>query len=348
MTVRRHSPDYNFCGDPSSGVTLRWGRTLAESPLRAPWPELADIAIGNRCSKGCPFCYRDSQPDGPLMSLDAYEFVLERLRSERWGSVFQVALGGGEPLEHPDLLGILDATVERGVVPNFTTNGELVDRALAREIAKRAGAVAVSARSLSSFARSAMNALVAAGVRTNIHFVLSESSLDEACAILEGRFDGALAGLNALVFLTYKPKGRAGEGDCLLEGPRLERFIKLAERKPASLRIGFDACFVPPLLKSSAVEEALVDSCECGFFSVFVDESLRVSPCSFNSGEEPGFDLRSLSLEEIWEEGFAPYRRAVLERRCADESCSSRGSCRGACPLFKELKFCFKPESEVA
>ena len=57
------------------------------------------------------------------MSLNQYCQVLDSLNHPLYGNVFQVAIGGGEPLEHPDFLKIIDATLQRKIVPNFTTNG---------------------------------------------------------------------------------------------------------------------------------------------------------------------------------------------------------------------------------
>ena len=66
----RNIGDYHFLADPESGITFRWGKTLDENPIFSPVPELADISISNRCSKGCSFCYKDSTPEGKQMSID--------------------------------------------------------------------------------------------------------------------------------------------------------------------------------------------------------------------------------------------------------------------------------------
>ena len=72
---------------------MRWGKTVNDDPYRAPMPELVDISISNHCTKGCTFCYRDSVPNHVFMSLEDYERVIQSLNHERWGNVFQVALG---------------------------------------------------------------------------------------------------------------------------------------------------------------------------------------------------------------------------------------------------------------
>jgi radical SAM protein with 4Fe4S-binding SPASM domain len=337
--IRRHAPGYNFAGDLESGVTFRWGATPALDPAFAPWPELADISISNRCSKGCDFCYRDSVPAGGLMSLEEYDFVLYQLQSPRWGSVFQVALGGGEPLEHPHLLEFLRLTRTRGVIPNFTTNGELLDRSLVTALAGLAGAVAISIPRLEALDPRKVALLAGAGLRANLHYVLERRNLEEATAIVEGRFDGLLADVNAVIFLTYKPRGRGTADRCLREGPELDRFLVAIDARRSGVRIGFDACFVPLLLRSTRIDPSLVDACECGFFSVYVDEQLQVKPCSFACGDAQTFSLRELPFSEIWERLLAPFREAQAADLCG-RSCANRGHCRGRCPYFSELAFC--------
>ena len=144
MKIRRHSKEYNFIGDTVSGTTFRWGRTFEENPQYAPWPELADISISNHCTNGCDFCYRDSTSNLSFMLPDDYEYLIKQLNHPDWGNVFQVALGGGEPLEHPDFMKIIDITLKYGVVPNFTTNGKHLTSDLITRLKKKVGAVALS------------------------------------------------------------------------------------------------------------------------------------------------------------------------------------------------------------
>lgn len=117
--LRRHTHGYNFVADRGTGVTLRWGETLADDPLRAPWPELADISISNRCTAGCDYCYRNSTAAGDIMEATAYGRVLDKLTHPVLGGVFQVALGGGEPTQHPEL-------VVSGRLPLAAASGSLI------------------------------------------------------------------------------------------------------------------------------------------------------------------------------------------------------------------------------
>ena len=345
-SLRRHSRDYNFVGNPETGLTVRWGKKLGRDPVQAPWPELADISISNRCSKGCSFCYRDSRPDGGLMTLDAYRYALDSLTSPVWGPVFQVALGGGEPLEHPDFLEMLDITKQRGIVANFTTNGDLLDGAMARALHGRVGAVAVSASDLTTFDGRALSFLRQAGVRANLHFILSKSSLAQATEILEGKHDGTLDGATGIVFLTHKPRGRAGQDDCLeYGGAELGRFLELARNHRSRTPIGFDACFVPPVLRHGCADPRTVDACECGFFSVYIDEGLNVKPCSFAPDDGDAWSLLEWDFKTIWNGFYDSYRKSQSARTCTS-ACLAHEHCRGVCPHFPEIAFCHTPSEE--
>lgn len=339
--MRRHSSDYNFIGDTETGVTMRWGSTLEQDPVRAPWPELADISVSNHCSQGCDFCYRDSRPDNSFLSLADYERVLDSLTSPRWGSVFQVALGGGEPLEHPDFLEMIRRTADRGIVVNFTTNGRAVTKALADELAGKVGAVALSISRIEQVRPERIKLLADAGIKTNIHFVLDNNSIGQAAELLEGRFNHLLADVNATIFLTFKPKGRGTQSRCIQPGVALDRFVSRIDSSICSAHIGFDACFVPILMRRTEVDVDYVDSCECAFFSVYIDERMNVKPCSFAVGDTDSFNLGKYSMEEIWTNHFSAYREKLLGDPC-QENCHHARACHGKCAYFESLAFCHR------
>ncbi len=104
-------------------------------------PELLDISISNWCDKGCSFCYRDSNPSGKSISLKDYENILVQAKE---CDVFQIALGGGNPNQHPNFIDILKLTREYNIVPSYTTNGRGLTKEILEASKKYCGAVAVS------------------------------------------------------------------------------------------------------------------------------------------------------------------------------------------------------------
>lgn len=338
MMLERHIGDYHFVADAQSGVTMRWGTTLDENPVWAPVPELADISISNHCSKGCTFCYKDSRVNNEFLSLADYCTVLDAMCHPRHGNVFQIALGGGEPLEHPDFLRIIDETCKRGIVPNFTTNGIYLTQSICQKLINKVGAVALSISSIKELDKVKVAMLANAGIKTNIHYVLSNESIEEASKILKGHFNADFSLVNAIVFLTYKPAGRANVNNVLKDGKALRTFVSLiADASIVRPRIGFDACFVPMLLKYSSVNTQLVDTCEGAFFSVYIDHKMMVSPCSFSNGKD-SYSLKQYDFYEIWDNKFDTYRKMYMNN-CA-VNCKVKNLCHGGCPYYPQITIC--------
>lgn len=341
MKIRRHSKNYNFYGDTETGITMRWGNTINKNPEFAPWPELADISISNHCTKGCEFCYKDSTNNNIFMSVEDYEYVLSSLQSKTFGNVFQVALGGGEPLEHPDFTEIINITYEKGIVANFTTNGIYLNEDIVKSIKNKVGAVAVSVNNVKDINIEKIKMLTDFGIKTNIHFVLDNKSIDQAIEILKGKYNNLLNKVNGVIFLTYKPSGRATVRNALTINEKLKKFTSLIENNKCVSRIGFDACFVPVLMKFTNVEVDYIDSCECGFFSVYIDEELNVKPCSFANNDKYTYNLKDYNMKEIWEQKYDVLRKEAIKDSCVNE-CINKINCRGKCSYFDNLSFCYK------
>lgn len=338
MMLERHIGDYHFIADAQNGITMRWGATLDDNPIWAPVPELADISISNHCSKGCSFCYKDSRINYEFMSLNDYCRVLDAMCHPRYGNVFQVALGGGEPLEHPDFLRIIDETCKRNIVPNFTTNGIFLTPDICLKLKNKVGAVALSVSSVDELDKTRLTMLADANIKTNIHYVLSSENLEEACQILQGHFNDYFIRVNAIVFLTYKPAGRAKARNVIKDGNSFSRFISMiADSSRVRPRIGFDACFVPMLLRYCNVPPQLIDTCEGAFFSVYIDHEMKVSPCSFSNGKD-AYSLRKYDFYEIWNNKFAAFRDKYMNNCIVD--CKAKNLCHGGCPYYPQITIC--------
>jgi len=339
MKIRRHSKDYNFIGDTITGATFRWGASFEKNPKYAPWPELADISISNHCTNGCDFCYRDSKPNNSFMSLDDYEYLLKQLRHPHWGNVFQVALGGGEPLEHPDFMKIIDITLANEVIPNFTTNGKYLANDLIMKLKNKLGAIAISTLDIKTIDKDVIENLKKNRIKCNLHYVLNYHNVKQAIDILNGKYNQCLKDTNSIIFLTYKPLGRANNFPTLKMDQNFLNFVSIIENNSCSTRIGFDACFVPMLMHYTNVDLKYIDPCECAFFSVYIDEKLRMSPCSFSDNKEFTYSIKEYPVEHIWIVLFKKYRDS-LNNRCI-RACRNRTECRGRCPYFDNITMCY-------
>lgn len=145
------------------------------------------------------------------MELNDFQWIAEQCR----GRTYQFALGGrGDPDQHEHFAEILQICHENQIVPNFTTSGYRLTEELAAVCKKYCGAVAVSWYH-NSYTLHAIRLLTDLGVRTNIHFVVSNKTIAEAIARL--RSNDFPAGINAVVFLLYKPVGLGTQEDVISE-----------------------------------------------------------------------------------------------------------------------------------
>ena len=165
--------------------------------------------------------------------------------------------------------------------------------------------------------------------------------MQNAIEILKGDYDIYLKDFNSIIFLTYKPFGRGNKDDSIQSKDKLLKFLNLIDSPMTNLKIGFDACFIPLLLKKTQTDSDLIDSCECGFFSVYIDEKLNVMPCSFCNQNKFSFNLKQIHFDEIWTERFNDYKKHIGEYGLVNcDECDKTDECRGKCPFFEELFLC--------
>ena len=82
----------------------------------AEYPECMDVKITNRCDKSCRWCHENSTVDGCHGEI---------LTSKFWNTLkpyTEIALGGGDPLSHPDLVNFLIKLKKLNLIPNMTVN----------------------------------------------------------------------------------------------------------------------------------------------------------------------------------------------------------------------------------
>jgi len=325
--------------NPRTGFFARIEEKNKPEPFWSPHgPELIDISITNWCDKGCTFCYKNSSKAGKHMSLENYKKIIDSAKDM---GVFQVALGGGNPNQHPDFIEILKYTSKQGIVPNYTTNGRALTKSILSATKSYCGAVAVSAYYPYDEFSEAVLALTKENIKTNVHFILDSESINTAIDWLN-KPPAFLKGINALIFLNYKPSGRKiFEERMLRYSDRLQEFFDLSTSDKCKIKIGFDACCVSGVFARTNTSETVVDACDAGRFSLFVSENMKVYPCSFQNGIVEGDSLSDgLTLKDIWlnSENVESFRNYFNSNRCS--GCSSQKLCMNGCPLFDELVVC--------
>lgn len=347
FVVRRYGDEhYSTIFNPNTGFFARVEDKGHPEPFWSEHgPELLDISITNWCDMGCPICYRSSDEHGEHMTLENYEVVMRQAKRMH---VHQVALGGGNPNQHPQFPEILRLTREKyGIVPNYTTNGRGLDESVLEATSRYCGAVAISAYKPYLETETAIKKLQAWGVKVNIHFILSSKSINTAIEWLKNP-PSFLAGINALIFLNYKPVGRySSEALLLKHSNRVGEFFRLATEQRHPFRIGFDTCTVTGLARYADVPDVCYEGCDAGRFSMFVSENMEMYPCSFMTKDHKGTPIAGDNMHEYWREGeaFKRIRGTLSSAGCS--SCQQRSLCLGGCPIWPEINLCPAPiESE--
>lgn len=92
-------------------------RYIKDGETPAPeYPESMDLKITNCCDLGCPMCAEQSSPDG------AHAVLVDNQLIDSIKPYTELAIGGGNPLAHPDLNNFLHRMQNQNVICNLTVN----------------------------------------------------------------------------------------------------------------------------------------------------------------------------------------------------------------------------------
>jgi MoaA/NifB/PqqE/SkfB family radical SAM enzyme len=242
------------------------------------------------------------------MTLENFKSIIDQLKHH----TNQVALGGrGDPNLHPDFEAIVNYARDNGVVPNYTTSGRnLTDEQI--EISKVCGAVAVSDYER-DFTYNAIDRLINAGIKTNIHLIYSRPNHVKAMHIITGDdvWDGQvnMDKLNALIFLLFKPQGSGAKRlDLIPETHHIQDFARIVFSPKAKFKIGMDSCLINHVLGYSTpndIQRMAVDTCESGRMSVYISPSMELIPCSFADHSKWGTKIiDKQGINGIWNDSI--------------------------------------------
>jgi organic radical activating enzyme len=80
------------------------------------FPECMDVKITNYCDMGCPYCHENSTVQGLHGDILQAQFIDTLI------PYTELAIGGGNPLSHPDILEFLNKLKNKNVIANITVN----------------------------------------------------------------------------------------------------------------------------------------------------------------------------------------------------------------------------------
>jgi hypothetical protein len=320
-------------------------------------PEIADIEISTSChgvsvdgekSTPCAFCYKSNRPtkngEGN-MSLETFKKVFEKIT--KFPTIGQIAFGITDIDANPDMWKIFEYTRSQSVIPNVTINGDRMTSEFFDKIANTMGATAISYYD-KNLTYNAVKELTDRGMKqVNIHYMLSLERYGDAIQLIKDyKTDSRLEKLNAIVFLSLKPKNR-GNTHVRLSDEKFKELVNFA--LDTNTPIGFDSCSQPKFIRSIKDRpdadrmEKYTESCESSIYSMYINsgeiDENGISdpmfyPCSFSEKIEksPGNWNNGISilrtdefLKDIW---FSSKVRAFR-----DITVNNKKKCL-ACPIY--------------
>jgi len=302
---------YNYNFDENTGYFERWGKTVADDPEFSIFGnEILDIEITDICNgvngKVCPFCYKSNKPTNTNnMSLENFKTVIDKMPK----IITQIAIGAdAQATANPHIWKMMEYSRSKGIVPNITVAD--ISNDTADKLAKYCGAVSVSLYDDKNYCYDSVKKLVDRGMKQiNIHVMVHKNNLAQIYDVFDDyRDDERLKGMNSIVLLSLKKKGR-GETFDTLPQDKFNFLVNYALDN--DVPFGFDSCSCHKFLESVKDHEdfktfsILSEPCESGLFSAYVNVNAEFFPCSFTentNGWETGIKIDNDTdfLKDIW------------------------------------------------
>lgn len=282
------------------------------------------------------------------MKFETFKKVFSLLNQTK--TLTQIAFGTDASLDveaNPDYWKIFDYCNENGVTPNVTIAD--ITEETSKKMVKTFGAIACSYyplidknRCYDSVEKLIRNAKkIGKNISINIHCLLSEETYGGVLELLEDiKLDKRLSGLNAVVFLSLKQKGRGINFNRL----SCDKFKNIIEKcMNENISFGLDSCSANKFIDvlDELVDEKhkktimnYIEPCESTLFSGYVDCHGVFYPCSFLEREgnwKTGIDMLQCEdfIKDIWNnEKVLKWRKKSLEKAECNGGCTS-------CPYYQ-------------
>lgn len=319
----------------------------SSNSARLQAPTEIHFAITNKCNQNCKHCYTSSgESEQDLTTAQVKKFIDDIAGMD----VFHMALGGGESLLREDIFEIADYIRSKGLVPNLTTNGLVIDKAVAGKC-RVFGQINVSIDGLSpdenqprtasqlNAALTALKLLKEAKNRVGINYVVNRHNYSQIPELVKYARENKLADVE---FLRFKPAGRATQiyKELCCTKEQHENFfpdiIKLAKKYRINLKI--DCSYVPMVCchkpDKKLMEKFHIRGCDGGNLLAASDAQGNLKSCSFASGTAGKIS----ELRDAWKNSghflkFFDWQNNAPEP-C--KSCEYLSLCLGGCHVVAE------------
>lgn len=283
----------------------------------SPVPEFIDLKITDRCNLGCPNCYQDSTSRGRHAPMSLIDAVLDGLDL----APYQIALGGGEPILHPQLPQILRKIRRHGTVPNYTTSGMVPGGpsvALINATNEYCGGIALSYHphvGIDKFVRTFLTwkGLLRSGMQINTHVLMDKTGVDALTGIV-GAFqetEGLSPADLKLVLLAYCPDlGRASLAGLMPKRDYMNRLPGAVLRaKAAGAQVAFSEGLTAYFLSRPELGMNLSFGTPMeGILSCYVDDKGLVLDSSLTYWDPKWTakvsNIYKTRFQEIWDKGW--------------------------------------------
>lgn len=322
-------------------------------------PETVHLSITSKCNFTCPSCYRMGV-NRELRTEQICELI-DQLASLK---VFQLAIGGGEPLLRKDIFEILAYCVRRGIVANLTTNGSLITQNAVHRLSNLSlGQINISLNGYSgitNFGRGklaflkaveAIKLLKTSPLRVGVNLLVTPKNLPHLEQILSFIDSMGIRYINILRPKPAKSNIKWYQSNKLLRKHlwKLKNILILWQER---LCIGVDSALVCLMSDLSAhqMQKRGIYGCSAGKRICNVDPSGKVYPCSFLTWESfLAGDVKLKPLVKIWREAeiFKSLKNASekLHGRCG--LCDIKNFCCGArCIVYLETGDLFAEDTQ--
>lgn len=350
--IQSKDGEFHFLFRKSDGFTMKWGKTSNDDPAYNPFGnEIADIEIVKSCEgirnadgkrQPCEFCYKGMHKGEAYMKFETFKQIFDVLNQPK--TMTQIAFGvDASCAVNPDIWRIFDYCNENGITPNLTVAD--IDENTARNIVMRAGACAVSYyplrdenRCFDSIAllNNAKKELNKPNFSINIHALVANETYKHLFDLIDKvKTEKRLDGLNAIVFLSLKQKGRGVHFNPISQTDFTNLVNTCFEK---GISFGMDSCGATKFLKAIKHRpdfdrlNSMVESCESTLYSMYIDCDGIFYPCSFMEREGDwvkGIDMLEVKdfVKQVW------FADKVLEWR---DSAIKTINCNGCnkCPYY--------------
>jgi MoaA/NifB/PqqE/SkfB family radical SAM enzyme len=289
------------------------GYNLLESGMRLfdRKPLQCSLYLTDRCNLDCSYCteYDNSRPHPRLEDLKLWIKKIRDLGTMR------IALVGGEPLTHPNVVELVRYCRELGFATSLTTNGFLLTRKLLKEL-EEAGLqvmqISVDRMTPSPITKKSFKTILPkldyfkdSKVRLHITGVICADTLPESKAVLETGLARGIPTEVRLVHADPLSRFRVERGN----KEELEGFIdSMIERKRRGEKIHTNDAILR-YQKGLLRNEPIDWTCTAGYKLFFVSAQGKFWECSMVHGEKHIMDITAEDLH-------ANYRKKSCQAGC--------------------------------